>query len=318
MDERTGFALLFPGQGSQEVGMGRAMADRSPAARAVYEEANAILGFDLRRLCFEGPADELTLTKNSQPAIFTTSIACLEAMREAAPGMPAAAAAAGLSLGEFSAHVAAGSLSFADGLRLVRRRGEAMQEACDREPGTMASILGLDLETVREICAALAGLGVLDIANLNSPGQVAVSGGVEAVRAAMREAERRGAKKAVELQVSGAFHSRLMRPAEEALRTAVEGVPIGPPRFPVVANATARPVSSPDEIRETLVRQLCSPVLWEEGVRHIIRSGVRLFVEVGHGRVLRGLVRKIDGAATALGIADPAGLAKALAGLGVD
>ena len=227
--------LLFPGQGSQEVGMGGAIAERFTDARKVFEEANEILGFDIRKLCVEGPEAELTLTKNSQPAIFVTGIACIRALQEVAVDMPLPIAAAGLSLGEFSAHVAAGSFSFADGLRLVRQRGEAMQEACDREPSTMASIVGLDLDTVKQICSLFQDRGVLDVANLNCPGQIAISGSVEAVKAAMTEAEKRGAQKAMQLQVSGAFHSRLMKPAEERLRRAVMETKIVEPKYPVIA-----------------------------------------------------------------------------------
>ncbi|MCX6340388.1 MAG: ACP S-malonyltransferase [Candidatus Aureabacteria bacterium] len=304
--------LLFPGQGSQEVGMGGAIAERFTDARKVFEEANEILGFDIRKLCVEGPEAELTLTKNSQPAIFVTGIACIRALQEVAVDMPLPIAAAGLSLGEFSAHVAAGSFSFADGLRLVRQRGEAMQEACDREPSTMASIVGLDLDTVKQICSLFQDRGVLDVANLNCPGQIAISGSVEAVKAAMTEAEKRGAQKAMQLQVSGAFHSRLMKPAEERLRRAVMETKIVEPKYPVIANVSALPVTQPGEIRAALLRQLCSPVLWEKSVRYLISRGVAFFMEVGHGRVLRGLMRRIDKSLKVVNVQDPDTLGKAL------
>jgi len=310
MSGQTGLALIFPGQGSQGVGMGRAIAEKFPSARAVYEEADDILGFGITKLCFEGPEEELTLTRNSQPAIFITSIACFTAMREFLPHAPAPSAAAGLSLGEFSAHVAAGSFSFAEGLRLVRKRAEAMQEVCDAEPSTMASIVGLDLEAVQEICSSLQGRGALDIANLNCPGQVAVSGAVEAVKAAMEEALKKGALKAVQLQVSGAFHSRLMKPAEDKLREAVKESRIVSPEYPVIANATALPVAGPEEIGETLVRQLCSPVLWEKSIRYMIGMGIDLFIELGHGRVLSGLLRRIDKKCAAANVQDPDSLDK--------
>ncbi len=312
MSDSRGISLIFPGQGSQEVGMGGAVSERFSSARETFEEANGILGFDIRKLCVEGPEDELTLTKNSQPAIFITSIACLRALRQAFPGMPIPSAAAGLSLGEFSAHVAAGTFSFADGLRLVRQRGEAMQDACDREPSTMASIVGLDLGTVKQICAMFQELGVLDLGNLNCPGQIAISGSVEAVKAAMGEAEKRGAQKVIRLQVSGAFHSRLMKPAEERLRQAVAETKMVAPEYPVIANVSALPVAEPAEIREALLKQLCSPVLWEKSMRHLIDHGTSLFMELGHGRVLRGLMRRIDKNQNVVNVQDPDSLEKAL------
>jgi len=315
MSDSNKIALLFPGQGSQGVGMGSAIAASSTVARAAYDEANEILGFDVAKLCFEGPENELTLTKNSQPAIFITSIACLRSLQESVPQMPMPIAAAGLSLGEFTAHVAAGSFSFAEGLRLVRQRAEAMQDACDREPSTMASIVGLDEGVVRNICMSLQDRGVLDIANLNSPGQIAISGSVDAVKAAMAEASRRGALKVVPLQVSGAFHSRLMKPAEEKLREAVAGTRIVSLKYPVIANVTARPVTHPDEIREALIQQLCSPVLWERSMRYLIAEGVDLCIEVGQGRVLSGLMRRIDKGRKMMNVQDPAGISKLAEGL---
>lgn len=312
MSDSRRVALIFPGQGSQEVGMGGAISERFSSARETFEEANEILGFDIRKLCVEGPEDELTLTKNSQPAIFITGIACLRALQEAFPGMPIPSAAAGLSLGEFTAHVAAGTFSFADGLRLVRQRGEAMQDACDREPSTMASIVGLDLETVKQICAMFQDRGVLDLGNLNCPGQIAISGSVEAVKAAMEEAEKRGAQKVVQLQVSGAFHSRLMKPAEDKLRRAVADTKMAAPKYPVIANVSALPVTEPGEIREALLKQLCSPVLWERSMRYLIDRGTSLFMELGHGRVLRGLMRRIDKNQGVANVQDPDSLEKAL------
>ncbi len=312
MPDGSKLTFIFPGQGSQGVGMGKLISESFSSARETFDEANATLGFDIKRLCFEGPEDELTLTKNSQPAIFITSIACLRALREAEPSLPKPCFAAGLSLGEFSANVAAGSFSFADGLKLVRARGEAMQEACDITPSTMASIIGLDEKTVNEICEMFQSSGVLNIANLNSPGQIAISGSVEAVKAAMAEAEQRGAQKVVQLQVSGAFHSLLMKPAEEKLRQVAAETKITEPGIPVVANFSARSVKAPEEIREAIVKQLCSPVLWEKSMRYIISEGADLFFEFGHGRVLRGLMRRIDKSKKVLNIQDPESLRKAI------
>jgi [acyl-carrier-protein] S-malonyltransferase len=318
MSDPHKIVLLFPGQGSQEVGMGWAIAERFTCARELFEEANGILGFNFRKLCVEGPEDELMLTKNSQPAIFITSIACIRALKEVAPDMPLPLAAAGLSLGEFSAHVAAGSFSFADGLKLVRQRGEAMQDACDLEPSTMASIVGLDADTVQQICALFQDRDVIDLANLNCPDQIAISGRVGAVKAAMAEAEKRGAKKAVQLQVSGAFQSRLMKPAEEKLRRAVAETKIIEPRYPVIANVSALPVTRPEEIREALLTQLCSPVLWEKSMRYLMSRGTTLFMEVGHGRVLRGLMRRIDKDQKVVSVQDPDSLGKALEALNMN
>jgi [acyl-carrier-protein] S-malonyltransferase len=312
MDKDKKYALIFPGQGSQGVGMGKAISESSPAAKSIFDEANEVLGFDLARLCFEGPEEELTLTKNSQPAIFVTSIACLKAFEEQAPSGLSPCAAAGLSLGEFSAHVAAGSLSFADGVRLVRKRGEAMQAACDVTPSTMASIIGLDETVVRSICEELGRRGVIGIANLNCPGQIAVSGETELVRTAMGEAEKRGAQKAVELQVSGAFHSQLMKPAEQQLSAALAATELHTPRFPIIANVNAQPVTTPEEIRRTLVQQLCSPVLWEKSMQSLIGGGVGFFLEMGHNRVLRGLMRRIDKSQKVLNVGDPASLNKTM------
>jgi [acyl-carrier-protein] S-malonyltransferase len=312
MREKVRIAFLFPGQGSQQVGMGKALCERFPSARATFEEANDVLGFDIRRLCFNGPEEDLKLTKNSQPAIFVTSVACARALREAGPPIVSPWAAAGLSLGEFGAHVVAGSFSFVDGLRVVRKRGEFMQEACEIEPGTMASIIGLEEEVVKEICSKFKDRGVLNIGNLNSPGQIAISGSVAAVKAAMTEAEERGAQRVVQLQVSGAFHSRLMKPAEEKLRQVVAETRIVEPNLPVIANFSARPVTRPDEIREAIIAQLCSPVLWEKSMRHLIAEGTGLFVELGQGRVLRGLMRRIDGKQKVMNIQDPGSLDRAI------
>lgn len=291
-------AFLFPGQGSQFVGMGRELSGQFPAARRVFEEADQVLGFALSRLCFEGPESDLKMTQNTQPAIFTHSIAVLRAM-EARP-QEDFHAAAGHSLGEYTAYVAAGSISFEDGLRLVRRRGELMFRAGLDRPGTMAAILGLDPSKLAEVLEE--GPGIVVPANLNSPGQVVISGEVAAVAEAMERCKRAGAKRAIALEVSGAFHSPLMEGAARGLEEALAGVNVSPSRVPVFANASAAAVTEPDEIRRSLVRQLLSPVRWEDSIRAMLASGHGRFVEVGPGKVLTGLVRSIDRSAAAISV----------------
>ncbi|MCE9584735.1 MAG: ACP S-malonyltransferase [Planctomycetes bacterium] len=292
-------AALFPGQGAQAVGMGKDLFEKSAAARRVFEEANAILGIDLAKICFEGPEESLNRTDTCQPAILVHSIAALRALEE--KGLPLVAdVAAGLSLGEYTAHVFAGSISFADAVRLVRRRGEAMQAACEAKPSTMATVLGLDLEKLRVAVAEAASRGVIVVANILGPGQAAISGETVAVEAAGEAAKKLGAKRVVMLKVAGAFHSPLMAPAVEALKAALAKTEIRVPRIPVVSNVTAAPVSDPAAIRELLGRQVGEPVLWEDSMRRIGADGVKRFVEVGPGRVLSGLARKIvDGSETA-------------------
>ncbi|NUN47878.1 MAG: ACP S-malonyltransferase [Candidatus Brocadiae bacterium] len=291
-------AALFPGQGAQAVGMGKDLCERSAAARRTFEEAGGILGFDLAKACFEGPEDFLNRTDVCQPAILVHSIAAVRALEE--KGAPLVAeAAAGLSLGEYTAHVFAGSLSFADAVRLVRRRGEAMQAACERQPSTMATVLGLDLDALRAAVAAGRGKGVVVIANILGPGQAAISGAVAAVEAAGEAAKAAGAKRVIPLKVAGAFHSPLMAPAVEALRQALAGTEIRAPRIPVISNVTAAEAVEPGQIRELLGRQVGESVLWEESMRRLGAAGVGRFVELGPGKVLTGLARKIvDGAVT--------------------
>jgi [acyl-carrier-protein] S-malonyltransferase len=285
------FAFLFPGQGSQYVGMGSTLPEHSPTARKTFEEADDVLGFPLSKLMFEGPAEELVKTKNTQPAILVHSVAVMRLLEE---GGIRPAIVAGHSLGEYSAHVCAGSLTFSDALTTVRLRGELMYEAGLRAPGTMAAILGLDPAGIRGLCDAASTAGVVEPANFNSPDQTVISGEVAGVREAMRIARDHGAKRAIPLEVSGAFHSSLMREALPGLGKHLDGLEIAGASIPVVANVDARAVRSPDEIRERLKEQLMRPVLWNDSVRRIAGEGIRRFVEVGPGKVLGRLLRKID------------------------
>ncbi|GAB4267076.1 MAG: ACP S-malonyltransferase [Deferrisomatales bacterium] len=305
-------AFIFPGQGSQYVGMGRALADAYPAARRALEEADDALGRALSRLIFDGPEEELRITWNTQPAILAVSVACLRALQEA--GVPDPAAAAGHSLGEYSALVAAGALEFADALRVVERRGRFMQEAVPLGTGTMAAVLGLDADRVHRLCEEISREGhVVEVANDNCPGQLVISGHAAAVDEAVAAAKEAGAKRAVLLPVSAPFHCSLMRPAGERLAEVLAALPFRAPRFPVVANVDARPYGDPGGIAERLVRQVSRPVRWQDGVRALRGLGVERFVEVGPGKVLTGLIRRIDRSAAAANVEDPAGV-EALAG----
>jgi len=282
----VGVAYLFAGQGAQAVGMGKDLAAAFPEARELYGRASALLGFDLAKVCFEGPAEELNRTDRCQPALLVHGIACLQVA--ARKGLPPGEAAAGLSLGEYTAHVYAGSLTFEDGVRLLQKRGQYMQEACDRTPSGMVSILGLD----REKCAlACQGMGDVSVANLNAPGQIVLSGENGALEKAVAKARELGAKRAIPLKVAGAYHSVVMKPAQEKMQKELAAVRISKPRIPVYANVSARPLTDPEEIRAALATQICSSVLWEDSVRAI---GAAKYFEFGPGKVLAGLVRKID------------------------
>ena len=285
-------ALLFAGQGAQSVGMGKDLADEFPAAREVFEAADGTLGMDLRRLCFEGPAEDLRRTDNSQPAVLAMGIACLRVLEERR-SLPDIHAAAGLSLGEYGAHVAAGSLGAAEALRLVRRRGELMQEASEARPGGMASVIGLSPELVEEACREAESAGLVRPANFNSPGQVVISGESAALEKAVELAKAKGARRVVRLKVAGAFHTPLMQSAADGLAEALGKVQIRTARIPVVANATGGYVREPEEIRHGLLEQLTKPVLFEASIRRLAADGVSRFVELGPGRVLSGLVRRI-------------------------
>jgi [acyl-carrier-protein] S-malonyltransferase len=287
-------AFLFPGQGAQHVGMGRSIAEKLPAARQLYEQADEILGFPLSRLCFEGPAAELDTTAVSQPAIFVTSLAALELLRADNPqAANSCALAAGLSLGEYTALVFAGALSFADGLRVVQRRGEAMQQASNATPSGMVSVLLLDREKVESIRDRAAEAGHIEIANYLCPGNLALSGEKAACEMAAELAAAEGGK-AVPLAVAGAFHTKLMTPADVRLAEALASVAINRPRIPVISNVDAQPHDEPEAIRQNLVRQVVSPVRWEDSIRSMLAQGVSEFFEIGPGRVLRGLLKRID------------------------
>jgi [acyl-carrier-protein] S-malonyltransferase len=284
-------AILFPGQGSQYVGMGTPLAEAFPVARRTFEEADDALGFNLSRLLREGPESELVLTRNAQPAILVHSVAVLRVVEEA---LGPVSLAAGHSLGEFSAWVAAGTLSFDDALRAVRRRGEAMYEAGTLRPGTMAALLGLSDEGAEALCLAAteAGEGVVVPANYNSEGQIVISGDVAAVERAVSMAPEAGAKRAIPLSVSGAFHSPLMAPAESALQRFLEAIEFGQPKHPVISNVTAEGVTDPILARDLLIRQLTSPVRWSASVAAMVEAGVDRFLELGPGSVLAGLNRR--------------------------
>lgn len=302
-------AWLFPGQGTQHVGMGRALWQASARARDVFNAADEALGWRLSSLCFDGPESELTLTRNTQPAVVTASIAALEALREAHPSLPPPAFVAGHSLGEYSALVAAGALELADAVRLVHLRGKAMQEAVPPGQGAMAAIMGGDADAVTSLCADAAQGEVVSPANYNAPGQIVIAGHAGAVARAEALAAARKLK-AISLKVSAPFHCALMAPAAETVRRALASIRLSPPRVPVVSNVTAEPTSSEDEIRELLVRQLDAPVLWSQSVAHMAEAGVTHALELGSGKVLGGLVKRIDKRVAVLGVSDPESIGK--------
>lgn len=288
-------AFLFPGQGAQTVGMGQRLYESLPVVRQLYDRAETVLGYDLAKLCFEGPAERLDSTVCSQPALFVTSLAALEALRAESPDVVLACeAAAGLSLGEYTAMVFAGVMDFEAGLTLVQRRGAAMQEASDTTPSGMVSILGLERVQVEALCDKAREGEILQVANLLCPGNIVISGINAACERAAELAQSAGAMKAVPLPVAGAFHTQIMRPADERLAEALADVPMQRPKIPVVSNVDARPHDEPDEIRRLLIKQVLEPVLWEDSMRLLIEQGFDQFYEVGPGRVLRGLLRRID------------------------
>ena len=306
-------AFLFPGQGSQEVGMGRALAESSPAAKAVWAEADAALGFSLSTLCFEGPAADLALTANTQPAVLTTSVAAAAALAErgVTPGLTA-----GHSLGEYSALVAAGALRFGDAVRLVRRRGEFMQEAVPVGTGAMAALLGVELATAEQVCAEAAQGEVVGVANINSPGQIVIAGHRTAVERAVAAAAARGGRKSVLLPVSAPFHCALMKPAADRLASELERLTVSAPRIPVVRNVDGGVTRTADEVKPFLVQQVASPVRWTDCVERLAREGATGFLEVGPGRVLTGLLKRTLDGARGHAVEDPTSLEKAIAALG--
>jgi [acyl-carrier-protein] S-malonyltransferase len=277
------------------VGMGRRLAESLPAVRRLYDRAGEVLGYDLAKLCFEGPAEQLDSTVCSQPALFVTSLAALESLRADSPDVVLSCeAAAGLSLGEYTAMVFAGVMDFDDGLMLVQNRGAAMQEAADATPSGMVSILGLELVDVQKLCKKARDGEILEIANLLCPGNIVISGTNDACERAAEMAQSFGAMKAVPLAVAGAFHTEIMQPAVERLEQALSIVPMHKPRIPVISNYDAKPHHDPEEIRRLLMQQVLNPVRWEDSMRYLIAHGFSQFYEVGPGRVLRGLLRRID------------------------
>ena len=288
-------AFVFPGQGAQYVGMGQQLCESLPAARQLFDEAATILGYDLLEICVRGPKEKLDSTAVSQPAIYVASLAALESLRAKEPGVEAdCIATAGLSLGEFTALAFAGALSFADGLRLVKTRGEAMQAASDATPSGMVSVLGLDLAKTEELCAKARPAGVIQVANHLCPGNIVVSG----VKAACDEVERlapeMGAMKTIRLAVAGAFHTDIMKPADQTLASALEKTPLQPAKIPVWSNVDAKPHTDPAEIRALLVRQVLQPVQWETTMRGLVALGVEKFYELGPQRVIAGLLKRVD------------------------
>jgi [acyl-carrier-protein] S-malonyltransferase len=305
-------AFLFPGQGSQVPGMGKELAERYPAARQTFEEADDALGYKLSQLCFEGPEDQLRLTEITQPAILTASVAAWRVLREKGVST---AYVAGHSLGEYSAHVAAGTLSFADAVRTVRNRGKYMQEAVPVGVGAMAAILGMELEKISEVCADAAQGEVCEPANINSAEQIVISGNTAAVERAAKLASERGAKRAVMLPVSAPFHCSLMKPAQDRLAADLAALTFLNPSIPVACNVDAALVRDAEASRDALVRQVTGSVRWAQSMHLLIAQDVERFVEVGPGKVLCGLMRQIDRSKACANVGDEASLQKALEGL---
>lgn len=302
--------LLFAGQGAQKVGMGKDFADVYPAARALFDQANDAIGAWLTNAMFEGPMEELTKTSRCQPALYAQGLAILEVLKEKVPSLEIAATA-GLSLGEFTAHAAAGTFDFATGLNLVFQRGSFMEEACESTKGAMLAMIGGEESAIRELAKECD----VDVANLNAPGQIVLSGSVEGIEAAAAKSKEKGIKRAIPLPVAGAYHSRLMKSAQDKLAAALAAAPIRSPRVPVICNFEARPVSTPDEIRATLTSQVTGSVRWVESMQHLIAAGHTLFIELGPDATLAGLMGKIDKSVKVITIKDVASLDAAVATL---
>jgi len=293
-------AHVFPGQGSQSVGMGYKLCQSSPKAKEVFQEADEALRFSISRLCFEGPEDELRQTINAQPAIMTVSIACLRAASEVNHTV-SPSFVAGHSLGEYTALVAANVLGFTDAIRLVRERGRLMQKAGEIKPGGMAAVIGLDEAVLREICRESGA----EIANFNCPVQIVISGSKEALARAMELAKARDARRVIPLQVSGAFHSTLMQPTIEGLSQAIAQINFRTPEVPIVVNSTAQPVTTAEGVKEELLRQLCNCVQWQPSVEYMVEEGVSTFIEIGPGQVLSGLIKRISNKVQVINMSDP-------------
>jgi [acyl-carrier-protein] S-malonyltransferase len=304
-------ALVFAGQGAQEVGMGRDLAEKHPVAQQWFDRANAALGYDLARVCFTGPEEELTKTENAQPGIFLVSWVALELLREQAPSLRFEATA-GLSLGEFTALTAAGVMSFEDGLNVVRLRGRFMQEACDATQGGMAAVIGLDEATTRAVCQETG----VELANLNCPGQIVISGRADRMEAACALAKSKGARRALPLPVAGAYHSALMASAQPKLEAALRDVPLNLSNVPVISNVTAQAHEAPADIHRRLVEQVTSPVRWEDSMRLLLRQGFTRFIELGPGTALSGFLKRIDKNVQTFNVANVASLEATVKALG--